>query len=205
MIIGAGGHGAVVSEAATMMGRWGEILFLDDVLATGMEVVGYPVVGCSAQISEFVRDDTELVVAIGNNRRRVELLENVGRVGGRCATVIHPSAYVSRTAAMSEGVVICAGSVVNTRTEIRRGCIVNTSATIDHDCVLGTGVHVSPGANLAGSVVVEDLVWIGLGATVKSGVTIGTAAIVGASAAVIADVKPDETVVGVPARQVTDS
>ena len=44
--------------------------------------------------------------------------------------------------------------------------------------------------------------WIGLGAVVLKGVKIGAGAIVGAASVVTADVPPDTTVAGSPARPV---
>lgn len=51
-------------------------------------------------------------------------------------------------------------------------------------------------------VVIEDDVWIGAGAIVLPGVTIGRGAIVGAGAVVTAPVPPFTIVGGVPARQI---
>jgi maltose O-acetyltransferase len=48
--------------------------------------------------------------------------------------------------------------------------------------------------------VIEDQVWIGAGAVVLPGVTIGRAAVVGAGAVVSRDVPANAVVKGVPAR-----
>jgi maltose O-acetyltransferase len=48
---------------------------------------------------------------------------------------------------------------------------------------------------------IEDGAWLGAGAIVLPGVTVGRDAIVGAGAVVTRDVPPGATVVGVPARQ----
>jgi maltose O-acetyltransferase len=51
-------------------------------------------------------------------------------------------------------------------------------------------------------IVIEDDVWIGAGATVISGVTIGARSVVGAGSVVIRDIPPDSIAVGNPARVV---
>ena len=51
-------------------------------------------------------------------------------------------------------------------------------------------------------VVIEDDVWLGAGAVILPGVTIGQGAIVGAGAVVTANVPPFTIVGGVPARQI---
>ena len=55
---------------------------------------------------------------------------------------------------------------------------------------------------MGGSVVVEEYASIGVGASVKPGVTIGKGSIVGVGAAVIKDVSPHSVVVGVPAKEI---
>lgn len=51
-----------------------------------------------------------------------------------------------------------------------------------------------------GPIVVEDDVWIGYGATVLSGVTLGKGCVVGAGALVCKDIPPYAIVAGVPAK-----
>jgi len=52
-----------------------------------------------------------------------------------------------------------------------------------------------------GQVTIEDNVWIGSGAVILPGVTLGTGCIVGAGAVVTKDVAPGAVVVGVPAME----
>lgn len=60
--------------------------------------------------------------------------------------------------------------------------------------------HASPGGRLTRPIVIEDKVWIGIGATVLPGVRIGYGAIVGANSVVTHDVPPMTVVGGNPAR-----
>ena len=202
IILGAGGHGAVVAEAARLMNRWNDILFLDDDENASQEVLGCPIIGKFEQLRKLSGNGTELIVAVGDNLRRSELIGTVKNEGGQLATVIHPSAEISESASIADGVMVGAGCVIGARAMIGEGSIINTSATVDHDCNLGVAVHLSPGANLGGGAVIGDLVWVGIGATVNGFVSIGSASIVGASAAVISDVVAGQTVVGVPAKPV---
>jgi galactoside O-acetyltransferase len=54
----------------------------------------------------------------------------------------------------------------------------------------------------AAPIVIGDDVWIGMGAIILPGVTVGKGAIVAAGAVVTADVAPGQVVGGVPARLV---
>lgn len=200
LILGAGGHGAVVAEAAAQSGLWEEISFLDDDTSID-SVLDYPVAGPIDQVFTLADQDSEIVVAIGDNRQRLSLCSEILAKGLELATVIHPNACISPSATISSGSVVFAGAVVNARAKLGRACILNTSATVDHDCIIEDGAHISPGANLAGNVTIGECTWVGLGSVIKEGVQIGSDAITGAGSAVIADVGNGETVVGVPARR----
>ena len=185
IIIGAGGHGRVVEDASNL-----DCVFLDD----NPKLEG--VVGSIDQLNQIQKDGDMVVVAIGNNKTRMDIL----RKFDKAITVIHPSAVISESSTVGCGTVVFANVVINPNSTIGRGCILNTSSTVDHDCILGDGVHISPGAHLGGNVVVGDCSWIGIGASVKHGVSIGKNVIVGAGAAVVKDIPDGVTVVGVPAK-----
>jgi acetyltransferase-like isoleucine patch superfamily enzyme len=77
---------------------------------------------------------------------------------------------------------------------------VQYNATVGHDAVLHDRVTVYPGANVSGSVTLEDDVSVGSNAVVLQGRTVGRGAFVGAGAVVTRDVRPGAVVVGSPAR-----
>lgn len=200
VILGAGGHGAVVADAAMSMNLWSDIRFLDDDPGLGPNVLGHPIVNTLKNWPALHQDDVEFIVAIGNNALRQEYLQDIERENGMVAKVVHSSAVISQFADLSGGVVVCAGVVVNPRVTVDKGAILNTGATIDHDCVIRQAAHISPGVHLSGDVHVGTRSWLGIGSSVREGVRIGTDVIVGAGAAVISDVPSNSTVVGVPAR-----
>jgi UDP-perosamine 4-acetyltransferase len=143
---------------------------------------------------------TAAIPAIGENRLREALSTRFATRGRRLVSVAHPSAVISARATLGAGIVVCPGAVIVTGGAVADGVIVNTGATVDHDCQLGAFCHIAPGAHLAGRVIVGERALIGISACVRQGITIGEDAVVGAGAAVVDDVPPGATVVGVPAR-----
>jgi sugar O-acyltransferase (sialic acid O-acetyltransferase NeuD family) len=141
-----------------------------------------------------------VALGIGCNRTRLGLFERLLAEGHTIVTVVHPSAVVASGSVLGAGCYVGPLAVVHTDAQVGRACIVNSGAVVEHDSVLGDGVHVSPRAALGGNVTLGDCAHVGLGASVLPGVNIGARSVVGAGAVVLADVPPDTTVVGVPAR-----
>lgn len=200
LIVGAGGHGKTVAEAAASTGRWSRIGFVDQTEELqGREVSGFKVVGKLSDVAGLKADYPDLVVAIGDNETRLDLLTRYETLGFRLPVIMHKSAHASPTATIGEGTVLLAHSHAGTDARIGKGCILNTGSSADHDNVLEDGVHLSPGARLGGRVKVGRCSWIGIGASVIHGVEIGQYVIVGAGAAVIRPLPDRVTAAGVPA------
>ena len=101
------------------------------------------------------------------------------------------------------GRVVFPGARVSSHAKLGRHVHVNYNAVVSHGCLVGSFTTICPNVTLSGDVTVEPGVFIGAGATViHGGITIGHDAVIGAGAVVIRDVRPGETVVGIPAEPV---
>ena len=202
LIFGAGGHGKVVAETARAMDNWPEIVFADDACPQGRFVSDYPVIADFQSAKALNGTHQDVIVAIGDNHKRLELTLELQRAGFNPVTLIHPEAVVARSAHIETGTVIFAQAVVQPDARVGTAVIINTAATVDHDCIIGNGAHLSPGAHLGGEVNVGNCSWLGMGAVVINRVTIGQGVTVGAGSCVIDDLPDKVTAVGVPARPV---
>jgi len=198
LILGAGGHGKVVSEIALLIKQWEGIAFLDD-REDISEVLGIPIVGKLADLPTLRSEYEYAFVAIGSNTARLKWTEKLNHHGFKIPILIHPSSTVSAKSSIKEGTVIMAGAVINPDARIGRSCIINTASTIDHDCILQDGVHTSPGAHLGGTVKVGERTWICIGATIINNTDIGYDSVIAAGAVVTKDVPNNVLVAGVPA------
>lgn len=120
---------------------------------------------------------------------------------------------------------------MSARTNVARDLKAGPYSFVNRDCVIGPGVSIGaytmiaprvaivgndhvwdrPGVPIIFSgrpamreTLIEDDVWIGFGAIIKTGVRIGRGAIVAAGAVVSRDVPPYEIHGGVPARKIGD-
>ena len=208
LIIGSGGQGKVVLDCALLMNKYSSISFLTNDLAA-KEMIGHPVYfeqevfSCSKNGNanfSFYSSFDEIIVAIGNNKVRLnkalELLKNDLQL----ATLIHPKAVVSKLSTIREGSVVFANAVVNPFSTIGIACIINTGAIIEHDCVIGDGVHISPNASIAGTVSVGKNSWVCIGSSVINNISIGENSTIGAGSVVLKNVPCNVLVAGVPAK-----
>ncbi len=199
ILLGAGGHAKVLLETLRL---------------NGVEVLGYVAPAPSAepidakylgdddQVAMFAADEVELVNSVGGLTldRRQRLYDNFKARSYHFSPVIHPSAVISNSASLGEGVQIMAGAVIQAGTCLADNVIINTRASVDHDCYIDSHSHIAVGAVLAGNIRVGEKTLIGAGSIVIQGIAIGIESVVGAGAVVVHDVPAGKTVVGVPAR-----
>lgn len=200
VLVGGGGHGVVVAEAALLAG-YELVGFLDDDSAAAL-AVGAMREGWLGTLSKTeILETHNWILGLGNLalRRRVigELATGRGPV-----SIIHPAASVSPSAEIAEGVYVGPGAVVHARAWVSEHAIINSGAIVEHDCRIGQNVHIAPGAVLGGGVQVGQDSLVGLGSRILPQVRIGPGAVIGAGAVVLEDVNEGECVMGVPARVV---
>lgn len=183
-IYGASGHGGVVADIARESG-YDEIIFLDDAKGVKFE----------PNLTKF-----PVIIAIGDNQIRANLMQKVADFGFEIATLIHPRATISNSAKIGVGSVVMAGAIINANAQIGASAIINSGAIIEHDCVIGEFAHISPGAALAGGVSVGAFSHVGIGARVIQLVKIGVNCTIGGGAVVIRNLDDNAVAVGVPAR-----
>lgn len=202
IIKGAGGHGIVVADIIWQMHRrHGNIIpigFLDDDPAlAGERHLGLNVLG--ACLSDVKGDYDALIVAIGDNRARMEIFEIFKQKRLNFATAIHPAAVIADSAVIETGTMVCAGAVVNPLAKIGANVILNTGCTIDHHNHIEDHVHIAPGVHLGGNVHIGKAALVGIGSTVLPGCSVGAWSIVGAGSVVTKDVPDDSVYCGIPA------
>lgn len=204
LIIGCGGHGRVVADAAREMG-YDRIAFLDDAYRSFGASEPWRVLGPLDMMAALRDEWPEAIAASGTNARRLAAHRDLLRHGYVAVSIVHPSAVVSRAAHLGSGVFVAPAAVVNTGARIDDAVIVNTGARIDHDSVVEAGAHIAPGAILAGNVHVGQRTMLGAGSAVRQGVEIGADITVGVGAAVVSDLTAPGVYVGVPAAKLRDN
>lgn len=142
LILGAGGHGQVVKEVAEAIcdeagSIYEKIDFLDDNASEA--------IGTIAELKKWCRAYDDVFVGVGNNAFRRQLIGQIREMGGHIPVLIHPTAYVSKTACIKAGTVVEPRAIVNANTVVGEGCIISVGAIVDHDVVVEACAHVNAG------------------------------------------------------------
>lgn len=201
ILIGGGGHAAVVAEILQVAGT--PILgYLDDGGARDF-LPGIPWLGRLDAIAQL-KDAFHAIVAVGDNSVREKL---VGKLRGlradlRFATALHPSAVISPSATLGEGTVVMANAVVNARSVIGPHVILNTAASCDHDNRIHSFASLAPGARLGGNVELGERSAVGMGACLHHGRKVGPDSVIGSGSVVTKDFPAGVVAYGNPAQTV---
>lgn len=172
LVVGAGGHGRSVAEAAELSGQFEVAGFPDDALPAGKSVLNVAVLGPIVSMGHHRVAADQTIVAIGNNAVREKLMQQLASADFVHATVIHPRAIVSPSAILGEGSAVMAGAIVGTEARLGMGSIVNCGAVVDHHAIVEDFGHLGVNASMAGGTVLGRGAWMQAGAALGYGVTV---------------------------------
>ena len=203
IIIGAGSYGEVYAAYLQEAGIDVYGFIDDNPLLYGNAVNNIPVLGNIEYLKDLNgQEKYHIYCPIGNNRARVTLLSYARSLGYTTPNFIHKTAYISPNVNIApEGVYVLANVTIMPFTEIQKDVMISMSLNIAHHSVLAQGTFVSTGVNFGAAIETGENTYIGIGATIMTGVKrLGNNCLIGAGAVVIKDVDDNTIVAGVPAK-----
>ncbi|MFF8950807.1 acetyltransferase [Streptomyces sp. NPDC014940] len=203
LIVGAGGFARETAQAVRDAGGTELLGHLDDNAALhGTEVDGVPVLGGCDLVHDLSR--ARVVVCVGNPgdyASRARLVARLGLPADRYATVVHPTASVSRTSEIGPGSVLLAHCALTASVRVGAHVAVMPQAVLTHDDEVGDCATIASGVRLGGGVRVERGAYLGSGSLIREATTVGAWSLIGMGSAVLGDVPPGEVWAGSPARR----
>lgn len=173
----------------------------DDASRWGQEISGVKILGALDSAAQYA--DCFFVNGIGsanNFWRKRDIIARAGMPRERFETVVHPTASVSRTATLGQGVVVFQNVTITSNVTIGDHVIVLPNSIISHDDVIGDYTAIAGGVCISGRVTVGHSCYLGSNSSIKEGVQIGDGVLVGMGSVVLKDVPSNTVVVGSPAR-----
>jgi acetyltransferase EpsM len=198
-ILGAGVYAEEVADLVSDSEGFQLSGFIDEFIPAhaGLKKFDSPVYTLD-EASEYSK--THLFICGVGGRKREAFIKRVAEKGFKFATLIHPSAHVSKTAVIGEGTAVRAGCVIAANAKIGSHVIINRGSLIGHHVEIGDFSLIGPGVNIAGKTVIGKTVEIGIGAILVDNITIGENSFIGAGSLVTRDVPDHVQVVGMPAQ-----
>lgn len=202
VMIGAGGHAAVLAELLLAQGKELIAVVSPDSIKANSSLAALKKIGNDNDVlSAYSPHEVDLVNGIGSipgNNTRFKVFNFFKAQGYYFPPVVSSDAKLSKYLEIEEGVQIMMGALIQTNVIIKKNSIINTGAIIEHDCIIGEHNHIAPGAVLSGGVVSENNVHIGTGAAIIQGIYIQQHAIIGAGTTIAKNVLAEQTLI--PAR-----
>ena len=203
VIFGAGGLGREtlfqLREMNRVLPEYRLLGFADD-RCVGMVVDDYPVLWDTHGLSERSADLC-VVIAVGNPRARRQIHSVLSRNPHLSfPTVIAPNVICSDRVHIGQGCIIGFGAVLTVDITIGDFALISNSCNIGHDARISDFVTLYPAVHISGNVTLGEGCEIGVGSSIIQGLCVGAGAILGAGCAVVRDIPPHCTAVGVPAK-----
>lgn len=163
LILGAGGYGHTVKEIAEKIGIFDQIAFLDDNTAIPEAIDIFE------NAPRYRTQFPCAYPAIGDCKRRAELIAFLEGAGYCVPRIIHPSVTLSPSSVIESGVIIEANATVGAMARIMKGCILSSNTLIDRGAVVSEAVHVDSSSTVGKDVVVPPLTKIESGTVYMGG------------------------------------
>ena len=204
VIIGAGTYGEVYLAYLQEAGI--EIVgFLDDDSEyINQKVCGIPVLG-GFDFLACLKDEygvKAVYCPLGNNKLRVELLNRALSLGYEVPNFIHSTVVLSPNVKIGDkGIYILPKTVIMPWCNIHDFVMMSVNSVVSHHTILEEGVFLSFGVNFGASIIAHKYAYIGISATIMTGVhELGENCLIGAGAVVIKDVPTNAVMAGIPAK-----
>jgi sugar O-acyltransferase (sialic acid O-acetyltransferase NeuD family) len=196
IVIGAGGHAAEIDEYLQILKKVNDISvngFLDDNPGSHSNYQ------FSAKYLGTIKDhhvssDFNYIMGIANMNYRRKIVERFLKEGAVFTNLIHPTAYVSKSARLGNGIVL--GPYVNIGPNGTVGdfTLLNARVSVGHDTVIGNYNFISPNVSFSGFTSVGDENLFGINAATIPGIKVGNKNKIAAGMVLDKNVEHDQVV-----------
>lgn len=135
-----------------------------------------------------------------NHLKRNNIIEGFNVPIDRFATIIHPSAIISKQAEIGKNVFISAGVIIGPNVIIEDHVIILAGSIIHHDSHVKKNSIICGNVLIAGNVIVNENCYIGASSSIKNNQSIGNNCLIGMGSIVLNSIDANQTCYGIPAK-----
>jgi len=208
IILGVGGNCIDILDTVREINEKSErpvyecIGFLDDDRETwGEDHEGVEVLGPLEKAASY--RDCFFVNGIGspnNFWKKREILSRTKIPLERFATIVHPSASVSKMSQLGHGTVVFQNATIASHVRVGHHVVVLPNSVLSHDVSVGDYSCIAGGVCVSGLVTIGQSCYLGTHSSIKEAVMIGDGCLIGMGSVVLDNVQENSVVVGHPAR-----
>lgn len=206
ILIGGGGHCVSCIEVIESSNQYAIAGIIDHESKIGQTVLGYPIIGSDDDLTILKTKYSYALITVGqikSNKARVNIYNNLKKIGYKLPVIISGSAIVSKHTSIGEGTIIMHQTFVNANTNIGVNCIINSKALIEHDCTIGEHCHISTNSTLNGNVTIGSNCFIGSCSSFVNGISITDGIFIGINSLVSKDLIKEGIYIGAPVKKIT--
>ncbi len=210
IIAGGQGNGAIVAQIVEDLNsvdrQWEIVGFLND--REVEPINGYPILGKvdSDSVAPYLLDENVYffysLISLKLNYKWLSKLHDLGIPISRFATVVHPTAVVSKDAVLGKNVCVHALSIIGPNTRVGNFVQLFGHAMLGHNSQVDDYAYVTSNSVVGAYAHLKQGAFLGINSTTLDRVTLGEWSIVGQHSNVIRDVPDYAIVVGNPAREI---
>ena len=196
VIFGVGGH--ALSIADLLVNIEDSVVFF----CTDQEAIPVPKGFEQIPLSQLKANPTdfEVVIGVGEREVRAKIIKLLAGLNFYYPIVVHPRAYVSKSATIGQGTVVFSNSYIGPEVQIGDFVIINTNTIVEHNASVSNSAVLSPSVTMAGSSTVGESTFIGMGSCVSANVQIGDHCVIGANSFVNSHIPSHSKAFGTPAK-----
>lgn len=204
-ILGSGDLGQLIAHHSIICG-FSLVGFYDDFQIVGKKIGLGKVLGNTSEIEKDYKEGAfqYLMIGIGYKHftKRKEFFELFFSKGISFPNLIHPTAYLDKSATLGFGNFILPGCVLDSNVILENNVLLNTSVTIAHDSTIKSHSFLGPRVALAGKIIIEECCFLGINSTVIDNISISQGATIGGGAVVTRSITEPGVYIGIPAKKI---
>lgn len=214
IIIGGKGNGTVLASAVEDIisdnNHWELLGFTNDSHSQGDTLEGYPTLGKPENVvREYMRhEDCYFYFALIGAKvtiprvMRLKQLESLGLPTSRFATLVHPTAVISKNVSLGYGVFISPFVYVGPETQIESHVYIHGQCYVARNSLLDTYAYLAPKVVVGAEVTLGKGAYLGTSSSTIERIKIGSWSVVGIGATVLHNVADYSIAIGSPAKTI---